>query len=266
MAYPAGVRVRFSAPNAAHFCYVTAGSLADMNPQHPSTFGTGQLIYFPQNRRHLVEVLQPIRCLVVRLGPQLLSRPGVDSQAMAEPVPVPGWEADWLSKRLRSEHLRYCAEHRGGLSPDAEAEARRAMAVEGIILQLLVLVARGQKERRRHGEVPWLRKVRELIEEQYLSDFRLTDLAAVAGVHRVHLVREFRRNYGLTIGQRIRGLRFEHACELLSRTDLPLREIASVCNFTDHSHFSKQFKKISGITPAEYRNLIGMASISATNS
>ena len=92
MAYPAGVRVRFSAPNAAHFCYVTAGSLADTNPQHPSTFGTGQLIYFPQNRRHLVEVLQPIRCLVVRLGPQLLSRPGVDSQAMAEPVPVPGWE------------------------------------------------------------------------------------------------------------------------------------------------------------------------------
>ena len=100
-----------------------------------------------------------------------------------------------------------------------------------------------------------------MIDSQYLSGYRLSELASLAGVHRVHLIREFRKHYGTTIGEHLRKLRIDYAYQLLGQTELPLREIAAVCRFADQSHFSKQFKKLSGLTPAEYRNLFQVSRI-----
>jgi AraC-like DNA-binding protein len=63
----------------------------------------------------------------------------------------------------------------------------------------------------------------------------------------------FRRHFGLSPHQYFLRLRIEHARELLRTTDLPLRDIAEYCGFTDVHHFSKAFKRIAHIPPGAYR-------------
>ena len=80
-------------------------------------------------------------------------------------------------------------------------------------------------------------------------------LAGIAGVHPVHLSREFHKHFHMTIGEYIRKRRIEHASELLSNSELSMAEIASTCGFSDQSHFCALFKKHSGMTPAKFRDV-----------
>jgi len=128
------------------------------------------------------------------------------------------------------------------------------LAMEGVLLEILVESARTIDDTA--ASAPgWLRKVREFLEARYLQATGLAELAAVAEVHPVHLSREFRRHYQMTIGEYIRKRRIEHASHLLSNSRLSLSEIAKTCGFSDQSHFCALFKKHTGLTPAKFRDL-----------
>jgi YesN/AraC family two-component response regulator len=40
----------------------------------------------------------------------------------------------------------------------------------------------------------------------------------------------------------------------LTETELPLGEISALCGYSTDSYFMKQFKRLTGLTPTEYRN------------
>jgi len=63
----------------------------------------------------------------------------------------------------------------------------------------------------------------------------LEDVAKIAGVHEVHLSREFRKTFGCTIGEYVRRLRVEFAAQQISLIDTPLGEIALAAGDT-YSH------------------------------
>jgi AraC family transcriptional regulator len=73
------------------------------------------------------------------------------------------------------------------------------------------------------------------------------------GVHPAHLARVFRQQYGCTLGDYVRRLRVEFACRRMTTGDTPLVEIALAAGFADQSHFTKTFKSLVGITPAEFQ-------------
>ena len=100
---------------------------------------------------------------------------------------------------------------------------------------------------------PWLKQAREIIIEHFPETLQLTQIAAVVGVHPVYLATAFREKFGVTIGEFVRKLRIEHACDELVKGDLPLAAIALQAGFVDQSHFSKLFKLYVGTTPAKYR-------------
>ena len=50
-----------------------------------------------------------------------------------------------------------------------------------------------------------------------------------------------------------RRLAVEHAQQRLFHTELPITSIAFECGFRDLSTFYRQFKKLSGMSPGEYR-------------
>jgi AraC family transcriptional regulator len=235
--YPPGVRLKFGGQDEAYFCFLLEGSVS----QGPDSYCSGKVIFFPHGKTHSVEIVQHCRCFIVQVGASLLSRLKTNPSWSSEAGSLRTWEANWLAWRLYAEFLK--------------PATNRGLKIEAIIFQLLALAVRSRRENRSgHGPL-WLRRVREVVDGQYLTDYSLSELASLAGVHRVHLVREFRRHYGTTIGERTRKLRMDYACQLLGQTKLPLREIAAACRFADQSHFTKQFKKLSGLTPAEFRNL-----------
>jgi AraC family transcriptional regulator len=86
-------------------------------------------------------------------------------------------------------------------------------------------------------------------------------MAAAAGVHPVHLAREFRRFERCTVGEYIRRLRIERACNELSNSNDSIAAIASGTGFYDQSHFGRIFKRVVGMTPIEYRANVSSQSL-----
>jgi AraC-like DNA-binding protein len=67
------------------------------------------------------------------------------------------------------------------------------------------------------------------------------------------LCRFFRLNMEMTLFEYLNKLKIEFACKLLMDQDLSIMEVCFDSGFNNLSHFNKQFKKITGLTPSEYR-------------
>jgi len=89
-------------------------------------------------------------------------------------------------------------------------------------------------------------------------------LLKFAGVHPSHVAREFHRIYGMTVGDYIRKLRVEFVADRLIQPhkDTPsLTDLALCAGFSSHAHMAAIFKRVTGMTPTEYRKAHGITSI-----
>jgi AraC family transcriptional regulator len=97
-----------------------------------------------------------------------------------------------------------------------------------------------------------------LLGASFTRHVTLDQLANTCGVHPVHLARSFRHHYGCTIGEYIRELRVDFVCRRMRLSNAPLAEIALAAGFADQSHLTRLFKDRMGLTPSEYRRLVGL--------
>jgi len=63
----------------------------------------------------------------------------------------------------------------------------------------------------------------------------------------------FKAETGMTPGHYRRLLRIEKARDILGTTLLSVRQIRIRVGFKDRSHFEREFKKVYGLTPTQYR-------------
>ncbi len=97
-----------------------------------------------------------------------------------------------------------------------------------------------------------LRAVRHL-EGNFQGDICLQKLAREAGISKHHLCRAFKKHVGFTPMRFLARLRVERAKELLKTGKLSVSAVSSEVGFNDLGSFIKQFKKLSGFTPGEFR-------------
>ena len=127
-----------------------------------------------------------------------------------------------------------------------------SMAIEAGCLDLVSSASR--LTRNRGPELPaWLLRVADFVRAEFRRSPTLAELAAVAGVHPSHVVREFKRTFGETPASRLRRLRIEWTAPRVTGTDEPLADIAAAAGFADQSHFTRQFRRHFGVTPIAYR-------------
>jgi AraC family transcriptional regulator len=133
------------------------------------------------------------------------------------------------------------------------AERISALCIEGLALEL---IAEGTpRQRRASANGLWLQRAVEYLRANFKDSPSLDQVAAAAGVHPVHLAREFHRKKGLSVGAYIRKLRVDWACQELVRSKQPIVDIALTAGFADHSHLTRVFRRETGLTPTEFRNL-----------
>jgi AraC family transcriptional regulator len=100
-----------------------------------------------------------------------------------------------------------------------------------------------------------LRRVCDYIDANIaVGDLSLNELADVSGLSRFHLIRAFRRETGMTPHQYVMQLRVMRAKQLIPNIQLSLAEISSAVGFGSYSRFTIYFRKITGMTPIEYRS------------
>ncbi len=98
-----------------------------------------------------------------------------------------------------------------------------------------------------------VRRCRELLETEFASPIRVSDLAARFRVSRRTLETHFRAVTGTTIAEEVIRLRIEHAKGILATTAKPIDQIAVECGFYDSSHFSAMFLRHVGVRPSAFR-------------
>jgi AraC family transcriptional regulator len=101
----------------------------------------------------------------------------------------------------------------------------------------------------------WLRHLLEIC-HSYVDTFpTISDMAAMIGVHPVHVTRVFRSCFGIPLSEYIRSVKVQRAAALL-RTGKTSVAMAAIDNgFSDQSHLCKSFKAVMGITPSAYQAL-----------
>ena len=93
--------------------------------------------------------------------------------------------------------------------------------------------------------------IKEYIQQYYYKNISLGELAAICQRSQFHLLREFERTVGIPPHTYQIFIRIQLAKQLLLKGKSILT-VALETGFTDQSHFSRHFKRITGITPREY--------------
>lgn len=92
------------------------------------------------------------------------------------------------------------------------------------------------------------------IKDNLFRRISIKDITERFNVSERHLRRVFKRHTGnLTLGRLINSTRIKTSFEFLMRTDMSIAEIAARCGFSDQFAFSRAFKRMSRVSPSEYR-------------
>lgn len=101
-----------------------------------------------------------------------------------------------------------------------------------------------------------IRKSMALMRRHLDKSFTLEALAADVHMSVPHYCSLFKRQTNTSPILFLIRLKMQRACELLSGTDLPVREVARGLGYRDPFYFSRVFKKTIGLPPGEYRRTV----------
>nr|QIG99746.1 helix-turn-helix transcriptional regulator [Bradyrhizobium sp. 6(2017)] len=100
-----------------------------------------------------------------------------------------------------------------------------------------------------------LKRVVDYIDARISSRITLADLAAVAGLSRMHFASQFRVATGLRPHEFLLRRRVRRAEELIRETTMTIVEIALAVGFQTQAHFTTVFKRFAGCTPRRWRSI-----------
>ena len=86
--------------------------------------------------------------------------------------------------------------------------------------------------------------------ENYIS---LKTISEELNLSKPYISLVFKEHMGVTVMDYITNLKINRAKTLLNTTTQSILEVSQLLGFHDSSHFCKAFKKLTGVTPREYR-------------
>ena len=129
--------------------------------------------------------------------------------------------------------------------------------IRAYLIELIVKIFRFKAEssgkntlQRNNGLI---NKAIEYMRMNYNSEITLSDLAMQSFISKNYFSRLFKDVTGTNVSDYIQYLRTDQACALLKTTGLKVTDIAMQVGFNDMKFFYEVFKKITGMTPGDYR-------------
>lgn len=97
-------------------------------------------------------------------------------------------------------------------------------------------------------------KIKNYIDSHYSENITLDFLSNLTYVNKFHLVHLFTKEMGISPINYLINKRIDESKNLLSNTNYSIRDISSIVGFSNSSYFSQMFKKITGISPKDFRS------------
>lgn len=97
-------------------------------------------------------------------------------------------------------------------------------------------------------------KIKKYISENFNKDISLQDAANYLNLSSGYFSRFFSGEMGETFTDYIIKLRIEHAKELIKASNFKIYEIAEMVGYENQHYFSRIFKKVTGLTPQQYKS------------
>ncbi|WP_018641407.1 AraC family transcriptional regulator [Bradyrhizobium huanghuaihaiense] len=148
-------------------------------------------------------------------------------------------------ERMQEDHTALCA------------DALRL----AVLARLFALQSEGQSKPGERSERPirglqkWrLKRVLDYIDNHFCRKIALADLAAAAGLSRMHFAAQFRAATGCRPHEFILRQRIRRAKDLLRNCEMTVVEIALAVGFQSQAHFTTTFRRFTGDTPSRWRN------------
>lgn len=131
--------------------------------------------------------------------------------------------------------------------------ASDALEQQSAFLSMLTEITRGSSARRAADSLPAakLRLAKLHLEAYFRDDLSLAALAEAVDLSPFHLLRRFRREFGLSPAAYRNLLRVMEARQRLLAGER-IAQVAAEVGFVDQSHLTRQFRKVMGTTPGHY--------------
>jgi AraC family transcriptional regulator len=237
--FPPGYRQEPYDPERGYLTVVLEGRVEKAFARGPVSLRAGNVATIPASALHTADFGERGARVVV-VQPLGATEPACGG-LLRELRVLAGCDLAALAERIVAE-LR---------APDSAAP----VAAEGLTLELVAAAARAGSRLARPERPAWLASVVELLHDAGTESPALGRLAAAVGVDSSHLARVFRREYGVSVGTYLRGLRLDRAAARLAGSSDPIARIAAEGGFADQSHFTRAFRRHTGVTPARYRRI-----------
>lgn len=108
-------------------------------------------------------------------------------------------------------------------------------------------------DERTYAHIGIAEKITAYISEHFTENLSVSQLASMAGLSDYHFIRIFKKQTGFTPHEYLLNTRMNMARYLLKNSRLPVKNICFTAGFSGESVFCTAFKRIEGMTPAQYR-------------
>lgn len=123
--------------------------------------------------------------------------------------------------------------------------------VEGILFEMGNAIC--EREKKEGISNYTINRTVEYIRIHYKEGITLEETAEALGITPEYLSMLFKREMGMNFSVFLKEFRISHAKRLLKGTDMKIYEVAEACGYNNSNYFTKVFKEVTGISPADYR-------------
>ena len=99
-----------------------------------------------------------------------------------------------------------------------------------------------------------INKIYNHVQQHFNRPIPLSEIAQLANMTVPAFCRYFKKISSKTFTQFVNDIRIVHACKLLAEKPLSIANVSMESGFKNFSHFSRQFKEITGKSPTDYRS------------
>lgn len=112
---------------------------------------------------------------------------------------------------------------------------------------------RNVMENKERNAVDLVEQAKTYIKEHYKKDISLDEVSRKINISPYYFSKLFKKKTGQNFIDYLTEVRISKAKEMLSHTDMSMKEVSAQAGYSDPNYFSRIFKKNVGVSPTEYK-------------